>query len=139
MKGADLFPKAWLDVAERCGCEFSDRLATLETARTVWCGEFGKAYEYSVLGLPVNLEGVGGNYIVCDQDSGGRWSPLLIEETSGLGGTFSDPHLLSWLRRYGAVALHFRVNSLAFERRAEKLDLIRRHRPPLVRRRWLGA
>ena len=96
-------------------------------------------YEYQIVRLGAVLRDLAANYLLCDCDAMGDWSPIFIGACDNIRDKLSQPDLDQWLLRAGVTHLHIRLNPLARARVAEKRDLIRRFNPPLQRRPYLRA
>jgi hypothetical protein len=99
----------------------------------VWHGHSERAYEYQILPLEAEFQQMGGNFILCDRDVLGDWSPLYIGQTDDLCERLGDLELKRWVREQGATYIHAHPNRHEADRESEKADLVSRFRPPLNR------
>ncbi|MDA7511580.1 hypothetical protein N8642_00155 [bacterium] len=99
----------------------------------VWHGYSERAYEYQILPLEAEFQRMGGNFILCDRDVLGDWSPLYIGQTDDLCECLGALELKRWIREQGATYIHVHLVRHDVDRESEKADLISRFRPPLNR------
>lgn len=91
-----------------------------------WTGASGRAYQYSVFELPVQLRpNQEGNYIFA-KPSGTRWIPVYIGQ-GDLNERANNHHQWECIRRKGATHFHCHLNSREDDRLAEEADLLAGH------------
>lgn len=99
--------------------------------KCLWYGRSDEAYKFTVFRIDYVFQEIGGNFIFCDQDALGDWSPFYVGETDNLFERLEDLELKRWIRQQGVSHIHARPNPKESDRAREKEDLVVRYSPPL--------
>ena len=96
---------------------------------TIWYGESGTAYTYTVFGLSGRWNDIGGNYIFAALHNE-VWSAAYIGQTGSFENRIPNHPEMPCAQQHGATHVHAHTNKDQQARVDEEADLIAAHQPP---------